>query len=501
MQNKIVVRGARLHNLKNVTVEIPKNRLVVLTGVSGSGKSTLALDTLYREAGRQYMEALGLVTDGMSKPPVESITGLSPSVSVDQHLTNRSPRSTVGTATEIYTYLRVLFARLGHRPCPQCGRDVPPASEVESDQWEDDEGESDGDATVPCPSCGAKLPALSMASFSFNKPAGACPTCTGLGVVADLQVDRLFDLSRSVQDGGVVVWHPFNTERHVVTLRRAGEHYGFEFDPATPIGELGEIQRDLLYYGVEGEQFKRHFPNTPPPPTVLKGRFDGVVTNLRRRYTEGLSDSGLSMRTESLFVKQACPDCGGTRLRTESRQVQVAGRTIVELSQMPLEDVDAWLESVSVGLVGDECPIAEPVVTDVRERVRRLMSLGLGYLSMDRATPSLSAGEAERLRLSSLLGSGLSDVLYILDEPTIGLHQRDTTRLMRLLRELRDMGNTVLAIEHHIEFIGNCDYVVDVGPEGGKAGGQLVAQGTPEEVAHVEASHTGQYLMRLFSSL
>lgn len=492
MQDKIIIEGARLHNLKNIRVEIPKNRLVVFTGLSGSGKSTLALETLHREGARQYMESLGLVTDGMSKPPVDGITGLSPSISVDQYLTNRSPRSTVGTATEVFTYLRVLFARLGHRPCPGCGGDVPPPLQGEGD-WAEDDADPETDA-VSCPHCGARLPALSMTSFSFNKPAGACPTCTGLGVVADLQVERLFDPTKGVQDGGVVVWDAFNTDRFAVTLQRAGQHYGFLFDPRTPIAELGEVQRDLLYYGVKSSQFTRHFPETPPPATVVKGHFEGVITNLKRRYAEGLSESGLAVKLPGLFSQQTCPDCGGTRLRTESRQVSVAGQSIVELSQLPLTAVAEWLEAIPDGLAEDERGVAEPVLSDLRDRLRRLLTIGVGYLSMDRATPSLSAGESQRMRLAALLGSGLTGVLYVLDEPTIGLHQRDTARLIRFLRQLRDLGNTVLVIEHDLEVIGAADHVIEFGPGAGRHGGYIVAAGSPAEIMAHPTSLTGAFL-------
>ncbi len=354
MSGEIIIKGARLHNLKNVDVTIPKNKLVVFTGLSGSGKSTLAFDTLHKEGARQYMESLGLVTDGMSKPPVDLISGLSPSISVDQHLSNHSPRSTVGTATEVFTYLRVLFARLGHRPCPACGGDVPPSSDVGADLFEEDESDPSEEESVPCPHCGARLPELGMSSFSFNKPAGACPTCTGLGVAAEVLFDKCFDQTRSLQDDGVLVWDPFNAERFLVTLQRAGQHYGFPFDIRQPIGALGPIQRDLLYYGVNSEAFKRHFPETKPPATVLKGYFEGVITNLQRRYTEGLSESGLKVKLENLFARQTCPSCGGTRLRAESRQVRVNGRTIIELSQMPLDGVAQWLSALPAGLNADQ---------------------------------------------------------------------------------------------------------------------------------------------------
>ncbi|MBN1370452.1 MAG: excinuclease ABC subunit UvrA [Anaerolineaceae bacterium] len=493
-QDTLVIRGARLHNLKNIDLTLPKNKLIVFTGLSGSGKSTLAFDILQKEGARQYMESLGLVTDGMTRAPVESITGLSPSISVDQYLSNRSPRSTVGTATEIFTYLRVLFARLGHRDCPTCGGDVPPSTEVSGDLFEEDESSPGEGPSVACPHCGARLPELGMSSFSFNKPAGACPTCTGLGVTMDLLMERIIDPSRGVADGGVLVWDAFNAERLSITLQRAGQYYGFEFDLHQPIGELGELQRDFLCYGVNGERVKQRFPKKPAPSSVVKGYFEGVLTTLRRRYTEGQSDAYLKVKGEPVYARQTCPDCQGTRLRAESRAVRVNGRTIIDLSQMPLEEVAEWLETLPGTLDEDQTQIAGPVITDVRERIRRLVRIGVGYLSMERATPSLSAGEAQRLRLAALLGSGLTGVLYVLDEPTIGLHQRDTTRLIEVLRQLRDLGNTVLVIEHDLEMVLAADHVVEFGPGAGKYGGQIVAQGTPAEVAQNPASPTGNFL-------
>jgi excinuclease ABC subunit A len=494
LNGEIIVQGARLHNLKNVSLRIPKNQLVVITGLSGSGKSTMALDILHKEGARQYMESLGLVTDGMTRPPVDLIAGLSPSISVDQHLTNRSPRSTVGTATEVFTYLRVLFARLGHRPCPACGQDVPPASGMAGDLWDEEAPSLEAGETVPCPSCGAHLPELGMASFSFNKPAGACPACTGLGVAADLLEERIFDPTLGVLDGGVMIWDPFNTDRLAVTLQRAGDHYGFFFDPHQPVGALGPVQLDLLYHGVDSPEFKRHYPEKKPPATVLKGHFEGVITNLRRRYREGVSESGLRVKLDTLFARQTCPACQGTRLRPESRQVTVNGRTIIELSQTSLEGLAGWLDGLRPGLNDQEVEIAGPVISDLHERIRRLVAIGVGYLTMERATPSLSAGEAQRLRLAALLGSGLTGVLYVLDEPTIGLHQRDTARLIQTLYQLRDLGNTVLVIEHDLEMIRAADHVVEFGPGAGKHGGRVLVAGTPSDVAACVGSPTGEFL-------
>ncbi|MGW7084586.1 excinuclease ABC subunit UvrA [Streptomyces sp. NPDC054871] len=500
----IRIKGARLHNLKNVSLTIPKNQLVVLTGLSGSGKSTIAFDTLHREGQRQYLESLGLVTTFASKPSVDSITGLSPSISVDQHLTNRSPRSTVGTVTEVFTYLRLLWARIGHRPCPSCVQDVPPAYHVSGDELWDDEpsgtepaadGSPDDQPALPCPHCGAPVPGMVMGTFSFNKPAGACVTCTGIGTVFRADVHRLVDDGLSVAGGAVLGWLPALTTRNIPILRAAGEHYGFTFDAETPVRELGEEQRDLLLHGVEGEQFRRHFPDAAPPATVSRGRFEGVVTNMLRRYAERIDDAAYREKAEKLLVNDVCPDCDGTRLRPESRRVTVAGLTIVDAARLPLDELAGWIEGLREYVTDSEAwQVTEPIVDDLRERVRRLVDVGVGYLTLERATPSLSAGETQRLRLSALLGSGLTGVLYVLDEPTIGLHPADTARLVGVLRRLRDLGNTVLVIEHDLDVLRAADHVVDVGPGAGRAGGHIVAEGSPDEVAATAGSVTGDYL-------
>ena len=494
MNPTITIRNARLHNLKNVTLEIPKNQLVVLTGLSGSGKSTLAFDILHKEGQRQYMESLGLVTWGLSKPPVDSIAGLSPSISVDQHLTNHSPRSTVGTATEVFTYLRVLYARLGHRPCPRCGKDVPPPTfESSAEDWQDESDESP-DGTFPCPHCGAELPEMGMANFSFNKPAGACPTCTGLGVVRQAIVSRLIDESKSIPENAVDGWVEFNINYYSQILQNTGAYFGFKFDPTRPVKEYTPIERDLLLYGTESPQFRRHFPDVKPPATNAQGRFEGVVTNLQRRYDEHAANAAYREKLDHYFTSQPCMDCEGTRLRPESRAVKVAGEPIVTVSQLPLNELDAWLKSLPPHFTSEEMLIARPILDDLYERTGRLLEVGVGYLTLERSSPTLSAGEAQRLRLAALLGSGLTGVLYVLDEPTIGLHKRDTQRLINVLRRLRDLGNTVLVVEHDLELIRAADYLVDLGPGAGKHGGQIVAAGTPAEVAQSKGSLTGAFI-------
>jgi excinuclease ABC subunit A len=502
MTDYITVRGARLHNLKNITVTIPKNQFVVLTGLSGSGKSTLGFDILHKEGQRHYLEALGLAAFGLAKPPVDAITGLSPTISVDQRLANHSPRSTVGTTTEVYTYLRVLFARLGHRPCPACGKDVPPSFDPSSVEWESESG-ADVDAaapeeTYPCPHCGAPVPEISMAHFSFNKPEGACPTCTGLGIVHSTNIHRLVDEQKSIADGAVVGWNHLYINYSTAILQAAAAHYGFPFDFSLPVKDFTPPMRDLLLYGAESPLFRRHFPLIEPPTTVRQGRFEGIATSLLRRHAEHIhehvNEADYRDKLEEFLVTQTCPDCDGTRLRPESRCVTVNGQTIIALSRLSLGDLGAWLDALPGVLSPDEMLIAEAVLVDLNEGIARLVEVGAGYLTIERSSPTLSAGEAQRLRLASLLGSGLSGVLYVFDEPTIGLHSRDTRRLIDVLRRLRDLGNTVLVIEHDLEMIAAADYMVDFGPGAGKHGGRVVAAGTPSEVARQTGSLTGDYL-------
>jgi excinuclease ABC subunit A len=492
MDSQITIHNARLHNLKHITVSIPKGKFVVLTGLSGSGKSTLAFDILHKEAVRQYFEAVGMVAYGLSKPPVDSITGLTPTVSIDQYLTNRSPRSTVGTSTDIYTYLRVLFARLGHRPCPICGQDVPPpydSAPVETEGQAAEAGLSDR-----CPHCGASLLEIGMEHFSFNTPEGTCPTCTGLGTIHRANLKRLADEEKSILDGAVEGWERNLIQYHSQTLQAAGRHYGFDFDPALPVRDYTPVQRDLLFFGVESPQFRAHFPQTEPPATVRQGRFEGIANTVLRRYAEHIQDEDYLQKMEAFLIRQTCPDCGGTRLRPESRAVTVAGSSIVAIAQMPIRDIADWLDKLPAALNEDEMAVVRPILGDMGEWVRRVMQVGADYLTLDRDSPTLSAGESQRLRLASLLGSQLSGLLYVFDEPTIGLHARDTHRLIEVMRRLRDLGNTVLVVEHDLDLIAAADYVIDFGPGAGKHGGQIVAAGTPADIRDMPDTLTGAFL-------
>ncbi|MBT3397021.1 MAG: ABC-ATPase UvrA, partial [Alphaproteobacteria bacterium] len=325
----------------------------------------MAFDTLHKEGQRQYLESLGMVTDALSKPPFDAIQGLSPSISVDQHFRNRSPRSTVGTATEIYTYLRVLYARAGRRPCPNCGEMVaPPYDEDRQDGGHQNASQFDDSAfgeSFPCSHCSAAVPEMGMAHFSFNKPEGACPTCTGLGNVHSANLPKLIDETKSLSDFAIHGWDIHYIKHHTKTLASAAKTYGFEFDPELPIQDYGPIQRDLLLYGVHSPQFRAHYPDIEPPTTVGNGRFEGVVTNLLRRYADTTKDAAYRQKMAALVIHQTCPDCGGTRLRTESRRVAVAGAPIVDVGSWPLVDLAQWLEQLSQHLSPSELQIAAPI--------------------------------------------------------------------------------------------------------------------------------------------
>jgi len=494
MHDAIRIKGARENNLKNISVEIPKNKLVVLTGPSGSGKSTLAMDTLQRECQRQYMESMGMVADAIGKPKVEAIIGLSPSISVGQHVTNRNPRSTVGTVTDIYTYLRVIFARAGERPCPACGKTVPPPRPSTTTYGGDDEEQLA--ERIDCPHCGEKLEKLTSSHFSFNVPEGACETCSGVGQETSLNMEAIFDPSKSFRAGGVAMfsgdmWINYQTG----ILQAAAKHYGFTFDPDLPLGEYSEVQRDLLYYGAESEEFSRHFPGVKPPKSVSAGRFEGIVTGIWRRYRESGPSSESGMTSGEFFEQRTCPACQGAKLKQSSLAVRVGGVGISEIARWPLEQVLAWAERVQSALPPESMEMLETILAvEVPTRLRRILDVGLGYLSLDRQSVTLSGGEAQRLRLASLLGSGLTGVLYILDEPTAGLHARDTTGLIQVLKQLRDLGNTVLVIEHDVEMMRAADHVIDMGPGAGALGGRVVGEGSLLDLMAAPESVTGAFL-------
>lgn len=476
MKDLIRIQGARENNLKNVSLDIPKHQLVVVTGPSGSGKSTLALDILQRECQRQYMESSGMSAEGLAKPRVDRIEGLAPSISINQHVTNRNPRSTVGTVTDMYTYLRTVYEKRGERRCERCHSKIAPAANAEEAK------------PLSCPVCAHVHQPLTKADFSFNTPQGACPTCSGLGTVVDIDLDAVFDRTKSIREGAVTFWYEAINEYHANILDAASVHYGLQMN--VPLCEYGEVEWDLLKYGVESEEFSRHYPSVQPPKTVGKGRFKGVITGMWQRYKERDGQSGEA----AYFLSQPCHDCHGERLKEESRFVTIEGRTLPNLSKCSLEELGDWVECVLARSVSEGDTILEAVLHDLLIKIKRVIRVGLGYLTLDRQAISLSGGEAQRLRLASILGSGLTGVLYILDEPTSGLHPKDTDGLIKVMKELRDLGNTVLLIEHDQRVIQEADHVIDIGPGAGRFGGEIVGQGSLNELLDQPLSVTGRYL-------
>ncbi|MGH2948551.1 MAG: excinuclease ABC subunit UvrA [Solirubrobacteraceae bacterium] len=591
----IVVSGAREHNLKDVTVELPRDALVVITGLSGSGKSSLAFDTIYAEGQRRYVESLSAYArqflGQMDKPDVDSIEGLSPAISIDQKTTSRNPRSTVGTVTEIYDYLRLLWARIGKPHCFNCGRPIAAQSAEQiidqimttedgtrfmvmapivrgrkgeyGKQLEELRAEGftrvkvDGELrmleeeivldkkfkhdisvvvdrlvmrrdlrkrladsvetavsladgmveieTVPrdgepaittysekfaCLHCGISMPELEPRSFSFNSPHGACPRCTGLGSQMEIDPDLVVpDPSLTLAEGAILPWSSGATSYYEQITQAIAERYEIDLD--APWEELAEEQQDLFLYGTNGDRIYVSYRNRMGRKRSYMTSFEGIVPNLERRYKETDSDWSREKIEEYMSVRP-CPECKGARLRPESRAVKVGGVAIHEFSAMSARRSLEWLEGLD--LSEQDRAIARLILREIDERLRFLENVGVGYLSMDRAAGTLSGGEAQRIRLATQIGSSLVGVLYILDEPSIGLHQRDNERLIATLRRLRDLGNTVLVVEHDEGTMRAADHLVDMGPGAGEHGGYVVAAGTADEVMGVPESLTGQFL-------
>ncbi len=495
----ITIKGAKENNLKNVDLQLPKNKLIVFTGLSGSGKSTLALETLQRECQRQYMESMGMTMDMGSKPKVDSIEGLSPAISINQHHTSNNPRSTVGTVTDILAYLRILFSKLGERPCPHCGKLITQNYEetelaVYTEMPDQEPGNTElYEQFIPCPHCGKRVVELTASHFSFNKPQGACPVCLGIGVVNSPDVSLLIDKSKSIREFAIYGWDQVYIDRYGTSMIQGAKHYGFDMDMDTPIGRYNDVQMELLLYGVLSKHFQKQFPDITPPKTVPDGRFEGVVTNLMRRYTENSSASA-RQKLEKFLIQQECPECQGIRFRPETLEVKVGGINIKQLMTKSLTGVSEWLKHLPDSVSPGALDIVHQVVDDLNRRIDRIIDVGAGYLSLNQPASTLSAGEWQRIKLASILGSGLTGVLYVLDEPTSGLHSRDTGKIIEVLRRLRDKGNTVIVIEHDVEMMKAADHIVDFGPGAGKQGGQIVACGKAQEIISCETSITGKYL-------
>ncbi|MBU1132981.1 excinuclease ABC subunit UvrA [Patescibacteria group bacterium] len=623
--NHILVRGANQHNLKNVNLDIPKNKMVVFTGVSGSGKSSLAMDTIYAEGQRRYVESLSAYARQflgvMDKPDVEKIEGLSPAIAIDQKTTSKNPRSTVGTITEVYDFLRLLYARIGHPHCPKCGREIQRQSAAEISQkiietvieekdfntergvrfivfspiikdrkgehsnlfenlkkqgiiraridgdvrgldedfnliktnkhtidalvsrhivskkkLKDEKGRkeleswifqsvetalrmSNGNVVVTvvkdktfdfedtpkdfedhlfsenfaCPVCNISLPEIEPRTFSFNSPHGACPLCDGIGTELKIEEDMLINPRLSISEGGVLPWtrlfeHITWTSR---VIKAVADDYGFSID--TPIGELKKEHKDILLYGAGKKKFRVVYRNQEGAKRDFDAGFEGVIPNLARRHRETDSDY-IRNEIEKYMIKEECPECKGARLRTGSLSVVLDGFNVSEVADFSITKVQEWFRDLPDKLTERENQIAVTILKEINYRVKFLVDVGLGYLTLSRASAELSGGEAQRIRLASQIGSGLSGVLYVLDEPSLGLHQKDQGKLIKTLHHLRGLGNTILVVEHDSETMFESDYIFDFGPGAGDHGGKIIAEGTPEEIMKNENSLTGKYL-------
>jgi excinuclease ABC subunit A len=588
----IRIRGARTHNLKNINLDLPRHRLIVITGLSGSGKSSLAFDTLYAEGQRRYVESLSTYARQflqlMEKPDVDLIEGLSPAISIEQKATSHNPRSTVGTVTEIHDYLRLLYARVGEPFCPDhpeqklsamtisqmvdavlmlpeetklmilapivanrkgeqlelfvelrakgfvrvrvdgkvCEIDAAPkltknqkhTIEVVVDRLrvrpdlkqrlaesfetalrsgdgraiavEMDTGEEHlYSAKFACPICSYALQELEPRLFSFNNPMGACPRCDGLGSISFFDPKRVVAFPQlSLASGAIKGWDRRN-QFYFQMLQSLAKHYGFDLEK--PFEKLPERIQQMILYGSDKERIAFQYLSDRGKPMMREHAFEGILPNLERRYRE----------TDSVMVREElakhlnskpCPECDGTRLRREARYVKVGDRAIYEVSNWPLKATGEFFATLR--LEGQRQAIADKIVKEIISRLQFLNNVGLDYLSLDRSAETLSGGEAQRIRLASQIGSGLTGVMYVLDEPSIGLHQRDNDRLLQTLKHLRDLGNSVIVVEHDTDAILSADHVVDMGPGAGEHGGQIVAQGTPDEIRHAAHSLTGQYL-------
>ena len=594
MQKEIFIKGARENNLKNIDVTIPRDKLVVLTGLSGSGKSSLAFDTIYAEGQRRYVESLSsyarMFLGQMDKPDVDYIDGLSPAISIDQKTTSKNPRSTVGTVTEIYDYLRLLWARVGTPHCPKCGKEIrqqtvdqiidqilalPEGTRIQimapvvrgrkgehtkifddarrsgyvrvrvdgnlyelseeialeknkkhqidivvdrlivrsdiaqrlTDSVETASSLSGGIVTVnllreerdisfsqnyACDDCGISIEELSPRMFSFNNPYGACPACTGLGV--QLKADPALivpDESLSILDGAITApgWQSIRSDG-ISRMYFEALSKKYQFSLRTPYGELPDKVKHIILYGTNGETLELAY-DQPRGKGVLYQPFEGIVNNLERRFEETQSEAS-KKEIEEYMGECPCPVCHGQRLRSEALAVTVGGKSIYQATELPVDKALAFFEGLT--LTETQLMIAAQILKEIRSRLGFLQSVGLSYLTLSRSSGTLSGGESQRIRLATQIGSSLMGVLYILDEPSIGLHQRDNDKLLATLRRLRDLGNTLIVVEHDEDTMRAADYLIDIGPGAGSHGGHVVAAGTPEEVMAHPDSLTGQYL-------
>lgn len=483
--HSIKIENASEGNLKNVSLEIPKNKLVVFTGVSGSGKSTLLIDVLFNECQRQYLEALSM--QGIHKPKVDRIRGVSPAIVISQTDTNKNPRSTVGTVSNIYTDLRMIYEKLGTRTCPHCGKIIMAADCKE----ETEKIGNDFYVYMYCCECGKRMDKITRTHFSFNTKEGACPVCEGLGKIHTIRRDQAVNEQLSLEDGAVTYWEKKYGEYQISVLYAAFKHYGIPVPANTSVQQFSEMQKAIFYDGIDCELVKKAFSDLAPPKTVALGKYEGALPILWRRFTE---KNGDVKQFAPYFTTVECPQCKGERLAELGRNVTVNGMRLPQLSLFSLEELFQWIQELGDIVTGQQESFVEAYLLDIRTKLSRFINVGLGYLSLDRQTVTLSGGELQRLRLAAVLDSDLSGVIYILDEPTVGLHPKDTAGLMKILQKLRDQDNTVLVIEHDVNTMKKADYIIDIGPGSGKYGGRVVAAGTFDEIKKLESSVTGSYL-------
>ena len=485
--SNIIVSGAREGNLKDILLEIPRDKLTVFTGLSGSGKSTLAIDVIFQECQRQYLEAMGL--QGINKPKIDFIRNVSPAILITQTESNKNPRSTVGTLTDIYTELRMVYEKLCIRVCPYCNEVISAA------KCKEEVEKADGKLKVfmYCGQCNYKMEKLTRTHFSYNTREGACKTCQGLGKVLTINKDNTVHESVSLEDGAIDFWEQKYKEYQISSLYNAFRHYNIPIDDNTPVVDFSDIQKSILFDGVESDDVKKVFPDILLPKTVAAGKFEGVFPILWRRMSD---KGGDAKQLNDYFDFDICPDCMGERLGELSRSVTVERIRLPELTLLSLEELYAWILKLESTVDDANQSLVESFLLDLKTKIQRIINVGLGYLSLDRQTITLSGGELQRVKLAATLDSDLTGIIYIMDEPTIGLHPKDTEGMITILKKLRDLGNTVIVIEHDPDVMKEADYIVDIGPGSGKHGGEIIGTGTLEEIKRQEASVTGAYLKK-----
>ena len=484
-QNVMKIRNATEGNLKGIHLDLPKNKLIVFTGVSGSGKSTLAMDVIYQECQRQYLEAMGY--QGIKKPKVEEILNASPAIRVSQDAYHKNPRSTVGTVTNLYTNLRMIFEKLHRRSCPHCG------SEIDSSEAEERLVKVSGGFTVfmDCPLCGKEMEKFTRSHFSYNTREGACPKCQGLGEVLKIHHRGVIHEELSLEEGAVTYWDHGYKEYQVNSVNAAFRYYGEQPTGNRPVSEYSEGEKILLFHGAESEEAKVFYKDIPLPKKVTEGRFEGILTTLWRR----LHDKGtVTPQLEPFFERGTCELCNGNKLNARSSAVTVEGKTITEISSYSLEELYQWITKIKETIADSRKSMVEVFLLDMETKIRRLLHAGIGYLQMERQTMTLSGGEAQRMKLASILDATISGIIYLMDEPTMGLHPKDTEGIIHILKGVRDHGNTVIAIEHDMDVMREAEHIVDMGPLAGNQGGEVVAAGTVEELKENKDSLTGRYL-------